>query len=192
MTPRLHFCNLGLRSEADASVQRRKTRASEDQELGAWYAVSDSPARMEILVNVRTGHETQAHDYNSDGSARRPLCGWPLRAGQVLAEITGWNRVLRLQGIRGLVGGLRRTTSSIPTRSGRTHPNTSKSLSVGDVAADAVFTKAAGCAKSVREECGKDEGEKGDGQSNYTYRTFERKSDTHCDPCHQADWTGII
>ena len=49
------------------------------------------------------------------GSARRPRRRGPLRArprqGQVLAEIAGRNRVLRLQGIRGLVGGLFRRTN---------------------------------------------------------------------------------
>jgi hypothetical protein len=60
------------------------------------------------------------------------------------------------------------------------------------VTANAVFEKPAGCAKSMREQCRKNEREKRDGQSNHTYRTFERKSDAHSDPCRQADWAGII
>jgi len=67
-------------------------------------------------------------------------------------------------------------------RVSRPQSNTSKSGSVGGVTVNAVFKKPAGCAKSVREECGKDEGKKGDGQPNHTYRTFEGKSDTHSDP----------
>ena len=72
-----------------------------------------------------------------------------------------------------------------PRQRGRFLGNTSKSVSAGDVTANAVFKEPAGCAKSVREQCGKDEGEKGDGQANHTYRTFERKGDTHSDPCRQ-------
>jgi len=70
--------------------------------------------------------------------------------------------------------------------------NTSKSMSAGDVIADAAFKEPAGCANSVREERGKDEGEKRDCQSNHTDRTFKGKSGTHSDPCRQADWSGVI
>jgi len=51
-----------------------------------------------------SSHEAQkqAHDCDSHGSARRPRRHGCLRAGQVLAEIAERNRVLRLQGIRGL------------------------------------------------------------------------------------------
>ena len=54
---------------------------------------------------TRTHHRLY-HRCESRGSARRPRRHGRLRAGQVLAEIAERNRVLRLQGIRGLVGGL--------------------------------------------------------------------------------------
>src|SRR6266566_226608 len=63
---------------------------------------------MEILGKKGISHEAQkqAYDCDSHGSARRPRRRGRLRAGQVLAEIAERNRVLRLQGIRGLGGGL--------------------------------------------------------------------------------------
>src|SRR2546430_10192951 len=63
---------------------------------------------MEILVRKWISHEAQkqAHDCDSHGSARRPRRRSRLPAGQVLAEIAERNRVLRLQGVRGLGGGL--------------------------------------------------------------------------------------
>src|SRR6202022_179401 len=56
----------------------------------------------------RISHEAQkqAHDCDSRGSSRTPRRHGRLRAGQVLAAIAERNRVLRLQGIRGLGGGL--------------------------------------------------------------------------------------
>src|SRR5258705_3393686 len=63
---------------------------------------------MEILVKKGISYEAQYqdHDCDSHGSARRPRRPGRFRAGQVLAEIAERNRVLRLQGIRGLGGGL--------------------------------------------------------------------------------------
>ena len=68
----------------------------------------------------------------------------------------------------------------------------SADISAGNVSANAVSKEAAGCAKSVGEDCGKDEGEKGDGQANHADPTFEGKSDAHSEPCRQANRSGII
>jgi hypothetical protein len=54
----------------------------------------------------RGTHHRLYHRCESRGSARRPRRHGRFRTGQVLAEIAERNRVLRLQGIRGLVGGL--------------------------------------------------------------------------------------
>jgi hypothetical protein len=54
------------------------------------------------------------------------------------------------------------------------------------------FKEPAKCAKSMRQQRGKDEWEKGQSQSQRTYFTLERKADTHGDPCRQTNWSGII
>src|SRR4030095_1698200 len=81
--------------------------ASEDQELGV-ISSADSAGRIEIRVDKgpamkRRSKLTIAHRHSN---RCRPRCYGALRAGQVLAEIAERNRLLRLQGIRGLVGGL--------------------------------------------------------------------------------------
>src|SRR5580698_1854518 len=89
------------------------------------------------------------------------------------------------------LGGLCRRRWTIPFNFADHNPITWKSLSAGHLTANTLFQEPAECAKSVRDECGKNEGKKGDCQSNHADRTFERKSDTHSDPCCQAHWTGI-
>ena len=53
-------------------------------------------------ARLRGAYRRLYHRCDSRGSARRPRRHGRLRAGQVLAEIAERNRVLRLQGIRGL------------------------------------------------------------------------------------------
>ena len=66
---------------------------------------SVAQAQQEQKIKTRTAgeriHRLCLH-CDSRGRVRRPRRRGRLRAGQVLAEIAGRNRVLRLQGIRGL------------------------------------------------------------------------------------------
>jgi hypothetical protein len=87
---------------------QRKNCASEDQEFGCDMLCPIQEPKWKSSLKKGISHEAQkqAHDCDSHGSARRPRRRGRLRAGQVLAEIAERNRVFRLQGIRGLGGGL--------------------------------------------------------------------------------------